>query len=589
MTPNVVHIRAAGRWLIDGKLHLALVQTPPPSLDAARHGAAQPLTLAYLNELLGPRAGGVDGEPRLLAPVPTGRPVVIALPELAFGLPDWDGIDALVRASTRPLILTAGFGWVRGNELSSWLAASTDGSRDGIWTASKADRLDPESVYNGAWVWTHLPEQATTCIATLKNFPHLRHEELLPNWRRHGDILRLDFDDLTLFPLICADIICREEGSPLHRIRRSLADVRSANPALLLGMLWESGCHKPQWTDALGRALGTGGVDLAVIVNNATDACAFDEEADKWRSLTGAFQAEYFKQPEVPDRAARYVAHGAAVFGNVVRRTEAAAYVGHLAVGFRPDPTTHLHLFKSTRVIPLGEAGAVLSADEECGMAHELARFCRRICSIELAGFSATASRLVDDGLSSLRQYLKRLCGERCARLINALLFGVEKPRVELNEDSLFCAKDELSRGLRAIGALCQGQALTLESEKRMVGQFAHRDGHRVLIWVDGEAWESEMVTALDRWSLQGREHPPLLVYGQPKHGSAGRKRLGLSPTPTDITVPRQEATGYHDITEPRRCQVEWRALTELEDLLGPGTREETVATKLDEACLWCP
>ena len=72
---------------------------------------------------------------------------------------------------------------------------------------------------NGGWCWVHVPDSPPKCVAFFKTFSEQTHEPvLLDNLWVSPCNVRIEFNDVDLFPLICADILCEKDDNAIKRI-----------------------------------------------------------------------------------------------------------------------------------------------------------------------------------------------------------------------------------------------------------------------------------------------------------------------------------------------------------------------------------
>lgn len=233
-----------------------------------------------------------DGEPALAEFIPTNLPAILCFPELAFIPENWEELDGLVRGYPGRLILAAGFGFASGPVLKNWASVSSaEGTvRKPIWDNAEITRT---SRYNGAWIWIK-DETQTTCCAILKNYPAANLEfKNVENWRGGQKTLAIKANDVTIYPLICFDLLREGNDAPIDRV---LADIEQNRPpkALILGMLLQGAAYHESWGEGMNRIaqrLHRLNTPTAVaLCHYAHDDRYVEEQKDRWRSLTGLFR-----------------------------------------------------------------------------------------------------------------------------------------------------------------------------------------------------------------------------------------------------------------------------------------------------------
>jgi hypothetical protein len=230
--------------LVEGKLLVCLMQMQPtvPNIadDQSRPGA-----VAAVQQLL--MGGGAHGGAILSEMAPGGDPVLVVAPEFAFGSGDWDSLDEAIRQSTRPLVVITGFGATPGHVVLDWKAAALDGmgtQRHLAWD-QQTKPIGGVRPVNGGWCWVHQPGQGTDCVVYLKSVAEQNVEAVaLADLQFGSGVTHLRFNDVDLFPLICADMlqsVAQHADSAQARIREVLNGIDIARPAMVIGSLLQHG------------------------------------------------------------------------------------------------------------------------------------------------------------------------------------------------------------------------------------------------------------------------------------------------------------------------------------------------------------
>jgi hypothetical protein len=199
---------------------------------------------------------------------------------------------------------------------------------EGIWHSSP----NATKKYNGGWVWVK-QENTTKCYVFLKNYLEQETEVTVGNITTADYILRLDGNDLVVFPLICADLISKENNSPSKRIEDSLCINSSSNKKVLVtGSLLNKKSESDHWKTSIGDLLERSkSSNIRLLLSNCINPSPVqDEEIDKWRCLSGVYQhREGCKPPRNPLPYIRYV-NGEKFSGLVLRSPEVGAVFGKL-------------------------------------------------------------------------------------------------------------------------------------------------------------------------------------------------------------------------------------------------------------------
>ncbi len=514
--------------------------------------------------------GGDHAAPVITTFAPGQGPVVIVAPEYAFGHSDWPELDALVRQQQRPLVLIAGFGATPANQVEGWAAGTGETVRQLTWNPATAALAGPRPV-NGAWCWVHGFGLETTCAVLLKNHMEQGNELVALEWIQQGThLLRVKFEDLDLFPLICADLVqslADGDQTAIRRVQSALAaEGESATPVLVTGSLLQGVPSNPNWGIAIDSWLNVatlGRPALFAIANVAIDRPQYPESQDAWRSLTGVFG----RMSALPSNQANLRVTRAVgtqnVRGVVLRLTSPYAAAGSLA--WPP-------------YVPTGEKfywhagmGAALAADGiQAPVARppepvvtELHRFTRRVpvgddwCPRVKSGLTAIGSHLASGQLPEAKE------------LLSSLLRGVM--------GDLACGVDEVANdphGTALTQALQSLATLISETERFAWRPIAGQSGQlvlpeagvNVLVWRDPSQSGRQITHLLGAWTKEAIEHPPLIVLAAGPHGQIQEgKILGhprdnfAAPPEADANLPAAGslADSPGDITESRaRRQV---------------------------------
>lgn len=312
----------SGNWLTNGHLETSILKLNHPNEDEWKNDTSRPGNLDIVTKLLKPP----EGMPRsLLAEEFPEKPALVLAPELAFGSPDFESLDALVKQYSQNLIFISGFGFTAGSDLTSLAMRE---NVEGIWhTPPNATKK-----YNGGWAWVK-QGNTTKCYVFLKNYLEQDAEITVENVITGDYILRLDGNDIVVFPLICADLISKENNSPSNRIAESLANSSSSNTKVLVtGSLLNKKSESDHWKTSIGDLLERSKAsNVRLLLSNCINPVPVqDEEIDKWRCLSGAYQhREGCKPPRNPIPYIRYV-NGEKFSGLVLRNPEAGAIFGRL-------------------------------------------------------------------------------------------------------------------------------------------------------------------------------------------------------------------------------------------------------------------
>lgn len=550
------------RTLAGGRLNLCVIQLGQRSLHEITHDLGRPAACAALTHILA--GGGGHAAPLLRDIAPGLSPVVLVTPEYAFGHGDWAELDGLVRQQQRPIVLIAGFGATPAASVEAWAGEDGETIRRLSWDPQSA-QLSAARPINGAWCWIHGFGLDTICVAFLKNHMEQATELVSLEWIQAGThLLRVSFQDLELFPMICADMVqtfAQGDGTAVHRVRAALPDGAAAGkPVLVTGSLVQGEPSNPNWAIAIDNWLhhvAPGRDTLVALTNVAIDKPLWPEPQDAWRSLTGVFN----RMAPIPKNQANLrVTRGVAtpsVRGAVLRLTTPYVTGGPLAW---PDygPTGEQFFWHVAMGASLDTTGVRLPIERPPDVENiELARFTRR------APIEATWCPRVAAGLDIVRAHIATDTSPKAAELLSGLLYGVhvtadcspEKVGEEPNGAAL-------AQAIHALATLVtEAETFAWRTGEGQAGQLVLQEpGVNILVWRDPIRSGRQIVHAVGEWT-DGPEHPTLIVlakghYGQVEEGVAVRHPRDNIASGPDSSAPLNLGGGLaehaSDITERR-------------------------------------
>ena len=547
-TQGVYRIRIDGSWLRGSKIYACAVQTPDPGLEVMLDDASRPEALKLAEALfVSPSSERLP----LVGVWSLGDPSIVVFPELAFGTDDFDALDDWINELSSPVIVIAGFGFCSGERLEKLLVDHPE--LEHAWPSSYP--IDHGGSYNGGWCWIRRPRGKTRRIVFLKNFAEQKVETVeVPNWTKGKDILRLDSEDLTVFPLICADLIQDplDEESPRARLRESLAEQDPASRILIVGLLHSGKTWSDFWSQALIDFTSQVSPDhLAVFLVNQARPKPFEkEDQDKWRSLTGVFRAsDVSNRPPISSLDhVRYVetVNARGLLLRLTERPGVAAGELHWELG----PNRSLYVWDVKRRFSWSASSLVEEKME--AQAQELSRFIDR-----------HRTRWMDDRKLNTRLYKvfeKRL--ERARRWIEdqesrwidnlwpQLLEGpVSAKDVKSTPDQLHKFSAPLSRALRILAAFCHEDLAERvidpkvkdleESKPKLKAHLCLLDSKsHIAIWSDPKLDPDDQIRKLEKYvSNPGRT---LFVLGAGA-GGVNPERQEIGSEQKDVDSKRQK------------------------------------------------
>ncbi|NEK04264.1 hypothetical protein ELI00_29105 (plasmid) [Rhizobium ruizarguesonis] len=504
---------------VESKLHVCLAQLPKPPQDAITNDASRPVAVAAAIQLLA--GGGGHAGAALSEMAPGNETVLVAFPEFAFGSVDWEALDVAIRASARPLIVLGGFGATAGGWLTEWAGLETgDGqTRRRLAWDQAGDGIGDIRRVNGGWCWVHVPGE-THCIAYLKTVAEQNVEAVvLPDLQFGRWITHLRFNDVDLFPLICADMLQlpgEHPDSAQARIVEALRDVPGDRPAMVVGSLLQHG-YNINWVRAIDSLLVhvlAGRPGLVALANVADAKVSAIEAEDQWRSLTGVFgKWDELTKGQVNLPCGRRVMT-AGVVGAVVRHSEPVVTIG--AVDWGPyGPVDGKFVWHAAMLCPIHQDGLVAPLVlPPPPHACEIGRFLRRH-----PGDPNWSPRL-RDGSASIAAHLASGTSPQAKQILNTLLHGPSGGAVDPDTLHETAQQQAAEHGLHALATLTTIEGNGWQSAAGQQGQLRQdTSGRHLLVWRDARKTKMQMRAILSNWQQQAGEHPDLIVIAQSRFG----------------------------------------------------------------------
>lgn len=379
--PRVFTSAIGGRWVQNDGVHICLAQTLHATVEAVKTGASRPGAVRTLCTLLDSSAPATRDHGITGGPVPG----IIVAPELALGPSDWADIDEAVRGCDSQRMVIAGCGHVKGEWINEWLSdTSGETSRLRGWPTDAHEVL-PARPYNVGFAWIRTDTHCQ-CVLFLKNFidQGLEHG-LVPNLASGTYLLRLQADDLVVFPLICSEFHRALEteghpGSAARRIKRSL-DASSAGTRRLLitGSAHTNDPGHSLWERAFTHMFEhVHPAPLIAFVNGAEVTrghdgflCNVDPTVDLWRNRTGVYKPLPATGEKTRARSTSTIpVHNASVDAVVARESFALVVGGEARWVRSMTGGSYLWLVQARAV--LDGTGAVADIDVGTAFSYEI-------------------------------------------------------------------------------------------------------------------------------------------------------------------------------------------------------------------------
>lgn len=576
-----------GDWLTNGHLEVCILKLSCPKENEYQNDSSRTGNLSIVTQLLQPPE---ELQQSLLAQEFPNKPSLVLAPELAFGSPDFESLDTLIKQYNQNLIFICGFGFSTGSNLIN-LAAN--GNVEGIWnTPPNANKK-----YNGGWVWVKNGD-VTQCYIFLKNYFEQSAEITVPNLEEGESILRLEGNDLVVFPVVCADLISKENNSPSSRIVESLAEDSPSNKRFLVtGSLLNKKSDSGHWKTAIGDLLELSKASNArLLLSNCVNPSPMkDEGTDKWRCLSGAYQhREGCKPPPNPLPFIRYV-DDLKFTGLLLRNTETGAAFGKLQ--WTNNSSQGLHALHIRTQYIWGD-NDFQHCDGICA-ADELYRFVLRnkgrILHNKLSSNNIT-KLLSDSELKKLLEGLSPTSGSPlravAGKLFQKCLKGVQQ-EIQFCPDQLFSQSDSLDCAITTLKLIqyAVDAELMPEGKELGYGQLLSADKeHEILVWDSSEHTANQLYSMVKEGIVkEGGSARPLMIIGRgngggvfPDEGRIHSNRLA------DISNAPPLSSGSvtnvdKDICEANDRVVFWKNQGRVDEILASPDSKQNLVSGLRE------
>lgn len=572
--PECIHKNIGGNWLVNGHIEACILKTKPPTEDEYSNDKSRLENIAIIKRLLDSNC--VDGG--ILKKEVAERPAIVLAPELAFGSPDFDTLNTLIKEYEQNIIFICGFGFSAGSDL---IEISNKPDVEGVWGTAPQN----EKKYNGGWAWIK-NNNTVQCYIFLKNYFEQTEEITVPNLKEGDCILRLEGDDIVIFPLVCADLICNENSSPRTKLINSITGAGIANKKLLVtGSLLNSNSSSGHWKAAIGDLLEKikSSYGRLLLSNCVNPTPVREEERDKWRCLSGVFQhREGCKPPRKALPNLRYV-EDTKFTGLVLRNTVNGAALGKLK--WTNNASEGLHAFSGCIQYIWKEQDLKL-CDGICE-ADELYRFLLRYKGYMLHDEVGAKDKNKEVANIQIENLLKEVSPASASRirkvaqeLFKKCLKGIVKyasfcpDRLHEDETSLTSAITVIKLIQVAVDANLLPELSS--NEKLEYGQLLSGDGeHEVLVWDSKEYTANELFNKIKEEVVkEGGSARPFTIVGKgkqfgspPEDGRIRSNRLSDISSASNSTS-NAAASDERDICESSDRVVYWKNQSKIDDAL---------------------
>jgi hypothetical protein len=561
-TSGIAQIRVAGNWLAaNGRLPVCIGK-PPLRVNEILADSVAPGISAFAQAILLQNENGSS-------PLQTwfgGEAGMVLFPEYSFSSQDFPTLDASVRQHPTRLIVLAGFGAVLGSDLAALLQnGCSAGWQNG------AEALTPLGKYNAGWCWIHESPGHTRCTVFVKNYIDQSVEIAeIPNLLPLGTILRIETDDLVIYPLICSDLISQEKNAPRARIAQSLPLPANGKRSAICTISCNSAPQSGWWRTAIDDVVQMQQQQAVLIfANQAITEAKPDEASDRWRCLSGAFisRTRMPRPPRAPLPSVRHVSTDVAAGGLILRHPDVGAAVG--LIGWDFNPAIGLFVWEP-RMRLVWRNGQFESLDGTVDV-YETQRFVERRGASMVAEFAEPTQQRIIASLSSL--VFQQNVVEVTPRLWPELLDGLRPAKSRRSADEMYLEQNELDSALRIFAAVqiatC-GQPVIAGPQR---GQLDW-NGQDIRVWHSPLLREDQMLAECGKLVLSGGSAPPLIVIGRGRPFGTSVATQAVTPPSQKVVTERQTdittALGgpTSDIESARPRNVFWLQMGTLEQAL---------------------
>ncbi len=535
-------------WLENGKLWICTVRPPPPSDYLLGRDQSRGTTLALAEALLGLDNVAKNPEPTFWQ---EDVPGLVIFPELAFGTRDLSHLHSSISRLRQPAVVLAGFSLCSGKRLAEMLEVP---SVSPLWQDSSF-AIRSGRRYSGGWCWIHRSSGDTRCILFLKgSWDRSVDDEMPTSWSPGGNLLRLETEDLVIFPLLGGELTAVTSGNPLERIRESLIErpLRRGQRLVVAAMACSAVPSYDTWLHAIDQFVSRLDGPVVVVVVNHLDASAPT-------AVTGVF-VDRGRQPPGVTREVRT----GTTTGAIIRFCEAGAASGF--VGWSAETENRNQVWEGQRFLRWSRHRLLpINGNAE---AYELRRLLQSRHEQILRDVwpRTTIEKRLVELETELAQVLTPGWLQNCwPRLLCGMKAKTHSQ--ELKVDCIPKVAAELDRAFLMVTSLISYARADLCPKPLRHAQLlidASLGPRHVMVWVDHELFSYQQFEIVRQWAYKGGSSPPLYVI------AAGKPR-GNEPPPGVLRSRRSitdPGSGLRCITSPGNRVVYWRRLGDFEDVL---------------------
>lgn len=554
------HINVDDEWLTNGELSICILKTLPPEESHYTHDTSRPENINLLRDLVNKKSSGTTR----LNEVSQSNPVLVLAGELAFSSSDYNEIKNLLESYNSKIIFIGGFGFTLGKNLNKLSIL------ENVVSSWDSNSLVDDSIYNCGWIWIKDKAHTLKCYLFIKTYIDQTHETPL-TVIEGKKIIQIQTQDLIIFPLICSELLCNRQNNPREKILKSLLETppKASQKILVTVSSFEPDPSKNFWQAGIGNLLNNSHNIRLLITNCSVPSPREDEQKDKWRCLSGAFQK--IGTMKEPDPSLPYVrfAKDSQFEGLILRNSNFGIAAGKLI--WTSDPSTGKYVLSIN--FRDDWTNSKLTIHGYPAIAEELLRIIDRYKRKTLAAGEYEVKPLGKhvaievDSFKAAISSLSSLDKENLSReLFNRSLFGID-----IDKRSIVCDRmkeDEAFSFCRAFLSLLlikYSLGLSISFKEIRYGQMlAESLKQEILVWKSPELKSRSMLEKLEKLAIESGSAVVLTVVGEGN---------GIGTSPDSQKVSSNRLTDFslsksaNSITSARDRVIYWQRLGEIEDI----------------------
>lgn len=494
---NVFEFKEFGPgWLnATGALPVCIVQSPQPPGDEP--GQPPMRALAAALDPRGPIATSMNNT----------SPLFIVLPEYSVQLGELAEIERGLQTIGRPWAIQIGVRPALGRDIEQWVVEAPDGVRR---KAGWLGQLGATARYVSGVIARREGDNDVCVVMFLKNHFERKHESHLNgDFERGTHIVRVNVPgELSLFPLICADLTLDTDEGPRARVRKSLENRRSeGNRALVCVSLYEGNPASAHWDTNIECLLSGAPAELRLLLVNHASREG-EELVNRARNRTG-FHAERDDISEHVEAGGWGPWSSRCARGWSVRRTGPVLFFAELS--WESNVRTG-YAVRHRRMLGLSGTGDLEDQLPLAPLTHEGA-YARHGLRLK--------NKWHPDADPAWRRSPFCVDSSDPTDHVGSLLHGISRAREAVIDTATIDKRwADFRRGLRVLAHLAAADDVEWDAPtETRPGQLRGQDGLSILVWCGGARTHLDAYNQLLKWSSDAAPNDPLLAIVKPTDG----------------------------------------------------------------------